>query len=123
MIALSGLRIVGLLVALVVVGMLWRTGIPLQGGDTETNRLMSEASPTAGDAARANVQGAVPAVEAYFAQNGTYEGLNLAAIDPASAAAVVVVSGTSTSYCVQSTSGTETFSKHGPLGDVVPGPC
>jgi hypothetical protein len=122
-IALSGLRIVGLLVALVVVGMLWRTGVPLQGGDTETNRLMSEASPTAGDAARANVQGAVPAVEAYFAQNGTYEGLNLAAIDPASAAAVVVVSTTSSSYCIQSTSGTETYSKHGPTGDVLPGPC
>jgi hypothetical protein len=122
-IALSGLRIVALLVALVIVGMLWRTGIPFQGGNTETNRLMSEASPTAGDAARANVQGAVPAVEAYFAQNGTYEGLNLAAIDPASAAAVTVVSATTTSYCIQSTSGTEIYSKHGPTGDVLPGRC
>jgi hypothetical protein len=122
-IALSGLRIVALLVGLVVVGLLWRTGIPFQGGDTETNRLLSEASPSPGDAARANVQGAVPAVEAYFAQNGTYEGLNLTAIDPASAAAVTVVSATTTSYCIQSTSGTETYSQHGPAGAVLPGPC
>jgi hypothetical protein len=122
-VALSGLRIVGLLVAVVVVGMLWRTGLPFQGGDTQTDRLMSEASPSSGDAARANVQGAVPAVEAHFAQNGTYEGLDLATIDPASATAVVVVSASATSYCIQSTSGAETYSKHGPAGEVVPSPC
>ena len=123
MIALSGLRIVALLVALVVVGMLWRSGLPFQGGDTQTNRLMAEASPSNGDAARANLEGAVPAVEAYFAQNGTYEGLNLAAIDPASAGAVAVVSATTTSYCIQSTVGTDTYSKRGPTGGVVPGAC
>jgi hypothetical protein len=122
-IALSGLRIVALLVGLVVVGMLWRTGIPFHGSDTATKGLMAEASPMPGDAARANVQGAVPGVEAYFAQNGSYERLNLAAIDPASAAAVVVASATPNSYCIQSTSGNETYSKRGPTGDVVNGPC
>jgi hypothetical protein len=34
-----------------------------------------------------------------------------------------VVSATTTSYCIQSTSGTETYSQHGPAGAVLPGPC
>ena len=74
-IGLSGLRIVGLVVALAVVAMLWRTGLPFQGTSKSSTGLLAEASPSSGDAAQANVRGAVPAVEAFYAEHGTYDGL------------------------------------------------
>jgi hypothetical protein len=108
-----------------------RTGFPhLHGAEQSTNGggLFGEASPSSGDAAQANVRGAVPAVEAFFAAHGTYLGLGdpvqgIASYDPASAAVVVVASASAGSYCIQSTAGTQTFSKRGPAGDVIPGPC
>jgi Tfp pilus assembly protein PilE len=82
-------------------------------------------------AAKANVRAAVPAVEAFYADNGTYVGMDNASTaatpgisyyDPASTAKITVQGGanapTTTSYCISSTSGSSTWYKNGPAGDI-----
>lgn len=76
-------------------------------------------------AAQANVRGAVPAIEAYYADNNTYSGVTLAALQQydygVKDVRVVVAEGQT--YCLESSSGAETYSKAGPGGDILPGPC
>jgi prepilin-type N-terminal cleavage/methylation domain-containing protein len=65
-------------------------------------------------AASANIRGALPDVELYYLDHGTYWGLVSDArvsTDPAQ--------DTMTSYCIYSTVGTFTFYKRGPASDVV----
>jgi hypothetical protein len=81
-----------------------------------------------GDAsdAQANVRAAVPAVEAYFADHGSYEGLSreqIAVYDPSAASDVEIVRAGPESYCIESTEGAATASKRGPAADIVLEAC
>jgi hypothetical protein len=85
----------------------------------------SGSSSSSSDAA-ANVRSAIPALEAYFADNGTYAGVTPAKLrsvyDP-SIGEVGISGETGRTYCVESTVGGETYSKRGPAADVLPGGC
>ena len=65
-------------------------------------------------AAQANVRAAVPAMEAFNADHGTYAGVRNIAIVRASAS----------SYCIENTAPAGfTFHKSGPAGEILPGAC
>jgi len=66
------------------------------------------------DAASTNLDGVVPVVQAWYAENATYAG---AVLPPGSG--VVLVRADAASYCLQS--GTEHLA--GPGGTAQPGPC
>ncbi len=80
--------------------------------------------------APANVR-AIPAINSYFADNGTYVGMTLAglrstydaSIDPASYSFGDSSNLTETSFCVQSTSADKTWRKNGPSAPIESGAC
>jgi type IV pilus assembly protein PilA len=77
-------------------------------------------------AAQANVRASVPGAEAYYADYNTYAGMDLTALQTSYDAGIkdiTVVSATSTTYCIQSTKGAETWKKAGPGSDIVTGVC
>jgi hypothetical protein len=75
--------------------------------------------------ARSNVRAAIPAIEAYFAENGTYAGLTLSrlnALDP-SIVNVSLIRATGEGYCVESEVGMVVYRKNGPGAEIVKGSC
>lgn len=81
---------------------------------------------TDAEAAEANVRSAVPAIEAWNADNGTYAGMTperLRESYDAGIGDVRVAFARATDYCVESAVGDETYSMHGPAGEIVPGGC
>jgi hypothetical protein len=86
----------------------------------------SYASGASSDA-EANVRAAIPALEAWYADNGTYAGATLALIQERYDASVKDVQFVGTfdheTYCVESTVGGETYSKNGPASPISPGAC
>lgn len=83
--------------------------------------------PTDVDAVQTDLRLAIPAVEAYFSDHGTYAGMTAdglvttydRSIDPA----VEVVSASGTTYCVQATHGSATWHKAGPSALYETGSC
>lgn len=76
--------------------------------------------------AEANLRSAIPAIEAYYSDNDTYVGMDLAVlreIDAGLPASVVVARAEATSYCVQVTEESATAHYDGPGGSVLEGPC
>jgi hypothetical protein len=76
-------------------------------------------------AAQANVRGAIPAIEAYYADNNTYSGVTLATLQEYDygVKAVRIAMANDQTYCAESTAGGETYSKAGPAADILPGSC
>jgi hypothetical protein len=75
--------------------------------------------------AESNVRGAIPAVQIYFAENGTYAGMStvaLRAINPGLSPTVHVVP-TAESYCLMATVRGISVRSVGASGDVVDGAC
>ena len=76
--------------------------------------------------AKANLRAAVPSLEAYYADNGTYVGMTLAGIQATYDSRVRNITFgvlTPKSYCIQSVVGGATFNRSGPSADIVSGPC
>jgi hypothetical protein len=77
------------------------------------------------EVATANVRTVIPALEAWYAENNTYEGATVEALRAwdAGIADVEIVRADVVGYCVESTVGQATASKHGPTDDIGPRGC
>jgi hypothetical protein len=105
---------------LLLPGCSWLFGPAIDGGGSEASWGSSDL-----DAATANVRTVVPALEAWYTENDTYEGATvegLRAWDPG-IADVQIVRADIVGYCVASTVGSATARKNGPGADIEPGGC
>ena len=120
----GGFTLIELLVVIIILGILLAIAVPSYIG------FKGKAEKSA---AAANVRAAVPAVEAFYADNGTYVGIDNASTaavapgigfyDPSSSSKVTIVTSggnqpTVSSYCIASTAGGSTYYKKGPAGDI-----
>jgi type IV pilus assembly protein PilA len=113
----SGFTLIELLVVIIIIGILLAIAIP------SYLKFRDRANDSA---AKANVRASVPGLEAYYADNNTYVGMNLAGIQASYDAGIKNITFgtlTATSYCVQSVVGQATFNKAGPSADIVSGAC
>jgi hypothetical protein len=87
----------------------------------------SSSEDAALSAAESNVRAAVPAIEAYYADNGSYDGATVeklrATYDAGIPQDVHLVRAEPLTYCLESTVSGQTYSKPGPSSEIVPGPC
>ena len=92
------------------------------GSDSESGSGGSTYEP---DDAMTYVRAAIPAIEAYYADNNTYSGLTLTALKGYDAGIknILVIRATPASYCVQSTVGQAVYKKAGPSADITVSAC
>jgi len=117
-------------VAVAAVTAIWTFGVVGHGAAnaTKTVALMPVTMPVeaAEAAASADVRAAIPAVEAFYADHGTYASAtigDLRAIDSGIDSSVRLGWTQSGSYCIESTVESRTASETGPGGDVIQGGC
>jgi hypothetical protein len=76
--------------------------------------------------AQANVRAAIPAIEAWNADHGTYAGMTLSKLRrqyDAGLPQIRIVRAAKTTYCVESTLDGVTVSKDGPAAEIARGSC
>ena len=79
-----------------------------------------------GEVAQSNLRATIPAIEAYYADNGTYAGITLALLRAeydVGLPDVDIVQAEARTYCIESTVGSASYFKPGPMYDIVPGKC
>ena len=107
-----------LVVIIIIIGILLAIAVPSYLGFRDRANAA---------AAQANVRSAIPAIEAYFADNDTYVGMTTAALQASydSGISSTLSWGTlsATSYCVQSDVSTKTFSMDGPDQGITQAAC
>ena len=113
----GGFTLIELLVVIIIIGILLAIAIP------SYLKFRDRANKSA---AQANVRASVPAIEAYYADNNTYAGATVTYLQTnydEGVKNIVIQSATSTTYCIESTVGAETWKKSGPGADIVTGTC
>lgn len=113
----EGFTLVELVVVLVIMAILLAVAVGFQTGARER----------AADAtARANLRTAVPAIEAYRSDTGTYAGMTVAGLQAAYSPGIeglTVVSTSSSGYCVKAIVGGSVWYKAGPDAPVTQTAC
>jgi hypothetical protein len=110
------LSLVSLLCALAIGAYLFTTQMR-ENGPTSDLAQQAEADAAAA-ASTANFQAAAPALQAWFAEHGSYAGATLQPVF-----GVQLVRADATSYCLQSGGGETAQHVVGPGGTPAPGPC
>ena len=113
----DGFTLVELIVVLTIIAILLLVAIGFTG----------QARERAGDAtARANIRIAVPAIESYRSEEGTYSGMTLAALQASYSPGVQgieVLSADDAGYCVRAVEAGRTWYLAGPDGDITTTAC
>jgi type IV pilus assembly protein PilA len=116
--AQGGFTLIELLVVIIIIGILLAVAVPSYLGFRDRANTK---------AAQANVRSAVPAVEAYYSDNGTYVGMSvgsLQAIDPSVKVDVDTAENGASTYCIFNTDPTSpVYMKRNPGGSIVAGNC
>jgi prepilin-type N-terminal cleavage/methylation domain-containing protein len=113
----NGFTLVELIVVVVIMAILLAVAVGFQIGARERANDVT---------ARANIRTAVPAIEAYRADNGTYAGMTEAGLESQYSPGVqgiVVVSTGANAYCVRATEGGRAWFKLGPDGPITQTTC
>jgi prepilin-type N-terminal cleavage/methylation domain-containing protein len=113
----DGFTLIELLVALIVFMVLLTIAIAFH---FQARERASDA------AARSNIRTAVPAIEAYKNETGSYSGMTLPILQSSYSPGIQgieVLSADALGYCVRSTVGTHSWYKNGPDGDITTVSC
>ena len=113
----DGFTLIELIVVIVIITILLAAAIGFSGAARER----------AGDAtARANIRTAVPAIESYRADAGTYTGVTVAGLRASYSAGIQgieIVSATDAGYCVRAIEAGRAWYKAGPAGGLTQTAC
>jgi hypothetical protein len=98
----------------------WMAPMAAVGSGTGSATMPSE------ETGMADVRAAIPAIEAYYADNGTYKGATLEVLRQrydAGIRGIDVVKANDQTYCIQSTNAGMPWYKAGPAAEILPGDC